>query len=148
MLAARSRCPSCVGNPKALSLDPFQTSVRILWAKPSRVPLAADPLLHLLVLFVFRFSQCREQFVVAVDAAAILWRARVASGQTGRMFECGVGRQDLFDEDLVLPTVAEVVFVDELLLRERREVRHGVRAQGQPIPWFVFWWAASGRPNA
>jgi hypothetical protein len=76
VLAARSRCPSCVGKPKVLSLDPFQTSVRILRDKPCRVPLAADALLHLLVLFVFRVSQCREQFVVAVDAAAILWRAR------------------------------------------------------------------------
>ena len=109
-----------------LSLEPLQTSVRGLQVEPARVPLATDPFFHLLVLLVFRVSQCHQQFIVAVDAAGVLWRARVSSGQTERMSEGGVGRQDPFDKNLVLPTIAEVVFVNELPLRHRREVSHRV----------------------
>src|ERR1035441_1494013 len=110
----------------ALSLDPFQASVRMLKAEPCRVPRAANPFLHFLVLLVLWISHRVHKFGVTGASAAVLWRASVGSAQTDRMFEVRVGRQDLFDENLVLPTIAQVVFVNELLLRPRREIGHGV----------------------
>src|ERR1019366_7478492 len=110
----------------ALSLDPFQASVRGLKAKLRRIPRAPNPFLHFLVLLVLWISHRLHKVGVAGASAAILWRAGVGSAQADRMFEVRVGRQDLFDENLVLPTIAEVVFVNKLLLRPRREIGHGV----------------------
>ena len=88
--------PSCARNLKTLSLNPLQASVRILKAEPCRIPRAADPFLHFLVLLVFRVSQRRQQVVVAGDAAAVLWRAGVGPSHTDGMFEGRVQWQCLF----------------------------------------------------
>src|ERR1017187_5828684 len=124
--ALRNRCPACAESLEALSLDPFQASIRIFKTELCRVPCAPNPLLHFLVLLVLWISHRVHKFGVTGASAAVLWRAGVGSAQTDLMFEVGVGRQDLFDENLVLPTIPEVVFVNELLLRPRREIGHGV----------------------
>lgn len=72
-----------------------------------RVPRPANPFLHFLVLLVLWISQRRQQVVVAVGAAAILRWADVGSSQTDRMFEVGVGRQALFDLNIVLPATTQ-----------------------------------------
>src|ERR1019366_6964629 len=131
--ALRNRCPACAESPEALCLDPFQTSLSILKAEPCRVPRAADPFLHFLVLLVLWISHRVHKFSVAGASSAVLWRAGVGSAQTDRMFEVGVGRQDLFNENLVLPTIAEVVFVNKLPLRPRREIGHVVALLGQHL---------------
>jgi len=80
------------------------------------IELPADPLGQLLMAFVLEVGEGLKEFRVAADAAAILGRAGPRAGQAdGADLLAAVGWGDLFDLDLVLPAVADVVDVDELV---------------------------------
>ena len=70
---------------------------------------------------VFGMGDSIEQVVVAGNAAAILGRTGAGAGQTSDGFGRSA-RQDFFDEDFVLPTVTEVILVDQPVLGSMEQV--------------------------
>jgi hypothetical protein len=105
---------------------PFQFSqpeVGFPHVKGCGVERAAQPFLHGLVLRVFPVLENLKQVVVAPNAAAILRR----TGACAIEAECGrgdsrPGPKDFLDRDLVLPRIAEVVFVPEGVLLARSDL--------------------------
>src|SRR3990170_2063472 len=96
-------------------LEPLELPVYGIEIECLGIEVLPDPLGHLFVLFVFRVAQHREQAHVAPRPAAVLGRAGAFAGETGRVALAFLGRKNLLDLHLVLPAVAEVVFVDQLV---------------------------------
>ena len=71
---------------------------------------------------MFRVGDNFEHLVIAGDAAAIIRRTRICASQTNDVFETGFRRQHFFHDNLVLPAVAKIVFVDEFRLCSGRNV--------------------------
>jgi len=76
-----------------------------------RIELVTHPLTHLLVLFVRRVIQDLEQRLVAPWPAAILRRACALAAYASRIFPAFLTIRNLLQEDLVAPTVSEIIFV-------------------------------------
>src|SRR5262249_53743310 len=72
-----------------------------------------------------RFQKTR----VAPDAPAILGRTGPFTREADRVALPLVPRQDLFHEQLVLPTIPEIVFIKELALLTQPKRREGHRAR-------------------
>ena len=81
----------------------------------------AKPFQQFLIAAVFGVGDSFEQVVVAGDTTAILGRSGAGAGQTSDGFGRSA-RQDFFDEDFVLPTVTEVILVDQPVLGGMEQV--------------------------
>jgi hypothetical protein len=66
-----------------------------------------------LVLFVAGVGEDCFEVGVSPGAAAVLWWAGAFRGAERRVVDLGVGVKEVFDHDLVLPVIAEVVGVAE-----------------------------------
>lgn len=73
----------------------------------------AEPFEHLLVFVVAGVGEDLFEVRVSPGAAAVLWWAGSLRGHEDRVVDVRVGIEQVFDEDLVLPVVAEVVGVAE-----------------------------------
>jgi hypothetical protein len=94
----------------------LELPVDLVLIKDVRIELASHPFQHLVMLGVLWIADRFQKTRVAPDAPAILGRtgpfAREADGVTLPL----VPRQDLFHEQLVLPAIPEIVFIEELVL--------------------------------
>lgn len=73
----------------------------------------AEPLEHVLVFVVGGVGEDLPEVGVAPGAAAVLGRAGSLGGDQCGVVGVGIGVEQVFDGDLVLPVVAEVVGVAE-----------------------------------
>ena len=73
----------------------------------------AQPPEHLLVFVVVGVGEDAPEVRVSPGAAAVLWRAGALGDDQDRVGDVRVGVEQVFDDDLVLPVVAEVVGVAE-----------------------------------
>lgn len=80
-----------------------------------RVEVAADPLDECRVALVGRIGDGDEELLVAPRAAAVLGRACRLAGEASRHLVDLAAGEDLLDDDVVVPVVAEVVDVAELV---------------------------------
>src|SRR5262245_2392902 len=74
-----------------------------------------QPFEHVGVFLGVRIGQCGLQVLVPPGTAAVLWWARALAGCAHRAGHRGAGREDLLQGDVVLPVVAEVVGVADLV---------------------------------
>ena len=81
----------------------------------------AEPLEPLGVVLAGRLSQRVEQLSVAEGPAAVVRRRGPPAVEAVRGVDGRVGRQDVLDDDVVLPVVAEVVAVEQLRSLARRD---------------------------
>jgi hypothetical protein len=88
----------------------------------ARIKLVAEPLEHLLIIFVLRIFDSLQEFVVAPDAATVFRRTGVLSIQADRILHFRVSGKDLLDDDFMRPAVAKIVFVNKGRLFMSREV--------------------------
>ena len=70
------------------------------------------PLEQFFALGMLRVSHGFDQVFVTGDAAAVLRRTGAGAGQAGDG-PVGDPREEFLDKDFILPTVAEVVLVDD-----------------------------------
>src|SRR5258705_12574358 len=75
-----------------------------------------------------------DHFKVATNPAAILRGAGVRAGETNGMFALGIGRQNLLDEYLVLPAVAEIVLINKIAFHRRSHFSDGVAFLADGLP--------------
>jgi hypothetical protein len=87
--------------------------VRAVEVEELRIPVSGDPFAPVVVIGMPGVGHRVEKVCIAGLAAHVLRRARPCTAQAARRRRTGAGRQDLFDRDLVLPGVTEVVLVDE-----------------------------------
>ena len=90
------------------------------------IKVLGKPLLPGRVFLVFRIFEDLQKIFISPRSAAIL--RRTGSGY----FETDGGhspfcRQDLFHQQLVFPTVSEVVFIEDLVLEGKGEILEGDR---------------------
>ena len=90
-----------------------QFAVHGIEVEPLRVKLAADPFQHILVALVLRVAYRLKELGVAPDPAAVLGRARPLTLDAAGILDLRLWVQGLFEDDLVLPGIAEVIFVGE-----------------------------------
>ena len=96
------------------TFEPPEAVVDCCKVKVSRIPGAADPFFHGFVLLVLGIAERLEEVALeARDAAGIFRRTRVRARQTDWMLELWIGWKDFFEEEVVNPTVAEIVFVKD-----------------------------------
>src|SRR5436190_23446406 len=86
---------------------------------------------------VLGVAQDFEQIVIAVNATAIFWRTGVRAGQTNGALEHRIARQYLFSYYFMLPVIAEIIFVNEFLLRDGCKVGHCVTSFVQRFAAYV-----------
>src|SRR5271157_5442825 len=91
-----------------------QLTVHGLEVELFRVELAADPFLHLPVVRVLRVRYRFQEIGVARDPAYVLRWTRSCPFEAPGILDLGLWFQRLFQGDLMLPGVAEVVLVDDL----------------------------------
>src|SRR5271157_4762468 len=90
-----------------------QLTVHGLEVELFRVELAADPFLHLPVVRVLRVRYRFQEIGVARDPAYVLRWTRSCPFEAPGILDLGLWFQRLFQGDLMLPGVTEVVFVGE-----------------------------------
>ena len=90
----------------------MERTIDVVGIEGERVELSASPLEHVLMLWVPGIVHHLEEMVVARRAANILRRTRTAPGQNHRIARRWNAGNDLLEEELVLPSVAEIVIVD------------------------------------
>src|SRR5438445_6898120 len=74
---------------------------------------ATDPLHHVLVLGMRGIADRSEEIGISRNAAAVVGRAGALAADAARHRNARGGREDFFEHDLVLPSVAEIVLVDD-----------------------------------
>jgi hypothetical protein len=62
------------------------------------------------MLFVFRMGNCRDEVLVSGRPADVFRQARALAGDTQRIRPVRHGLAGRFDDDAMLPAVAEIVF--------------------------------------
>ena len=75
----------------------------------------ADPFCQLGEAFVLGICDGVEQFGITKGTAAVLRRTAAAHLDEARIEHAGFGIDEAFDRDRVLPSVAEIVEIDEFL---------------------------------
>src|SRR2546427_6574994 len=89
-----------------------ERAVDFLDVEGSGVEVPAGPLQHFVVLRMLGVLHHLQEMVVARQTADVLRRTGAAPGQNHRVaFRCGA-RNDLFEQEFVLPAIAEIVVVD------------------------------------
>ena len=78
------------------------------------IVLAADPIAHFLMLFMVGIGEGGEEFIKTRDASAVVRRTRETSIDTDWAVHIREERQQLLEDDCVLPVITEVIGVDEL----------------------------------
>src|SRR5665811_972752 len=101
------------GSAKPSGRRQLEGLVRAVEVEELRIPSSADPFAPVVVIGMPGVGQRLEEVCVAGPAAHVLRRARPCTFQAAGRRRTWAGREDLFDHDLVLPGVTEVVFVDE-----------------------------------
>jgi hypothetical protein len=115
-----SAVPSGCRHPECL--------VRAVEVEELWIPVFADPFAPFVVIGMLGIGHRVEKVCVAGPAAHVLRRARPCTFQAARRRRTGAGRKDLFDHDLVLPGITEVVLVDEPIALFRQGTE----------PWLAF----------
>src|SRR6185312_11365083 len=91
--------------------------------EPLRIELATGPGEHALVLLVVWIGNLRHERGVAGTPADILRRARALAAGHARVSHTGLRLLDRLEDDVMLPAIAKVVFVDESILGALQEIR-------------------------
>jgi hypothetical protein len=91
-----------------------QAQIGVFHIEEFGVELLAEFFDHLIVFGMFRVGEDFQEIIVTPDAANILRRAGAFALQTYGILRALLDGQDGFDVDGVFPTVAEIIFVDEL----------------------------------
>jgi hypothetical protein len=92
-------------------------AVHRLRIKGSCINALAGPLNHLIVIGMSGVLDRLEKVIVAGKTPDVLGRARPPTAHHDRVPLAGDSREDPFQHDLMLPAIAEVVLVEELVLR-------------------------------
>lgn len=74
---------------------------------------AAGPVDDMLEIFVSGLEDDFEELLVAAGAANVFGRATPCAVQTDWGYEFGIGWADLFEQDLMVPIVAEIVEIGD-----------------------------------
>lgn len=119
----------------------------------------AQPVKHVLVLFVAGIGEDVFEFGVSPGAAAVLWWAGSLRGNQDGVVGLGIEVEQFFDDDLVLPVIAEVIGVAEsvvdaadqlaesdLPLVDEPELGSGTPNSSGPLEKQCMWWSC--QPNA
>ena len=78
------------------------------------IEIAADPVVHFLMLFMVGIGEGVEEFIKPRDASTVVRRTRETSIDTDWDGHIRQERQQLLEDDCVLPVITEIVGVDEL----------------------------------
>ncbi|HEY2858088.1 MAG TPA: hypothetical protein VGJ21_06710 [Terracidiphilus sp.] len=78
------------------------------------IEIAADPVAHFLMLFMVGIGEGVEEFIKPRDASTVVRRTRETSIDTDWAGHIRQERQQLLEDDGVLPVITEIVGVDEL----------------------------------
>jgi hypothetical protein len=78
------------------------------------IEIAAHPVAHFLMLFMVGISEGVEEFIKPGDATAVVGRTRETSIDTDWAGHIRQERQQLLQDDCVLPVITEIVRVDKL----------------------------------
>src|SRR5262249_22448591 len=94
----------------------LELPVDLVQIKGLRIKLAPDPFQHLLMLGVLRILYSVQKARVPPDTTAILRRTGTFACEAYRVaLPCFVG-EHLFNEQLVVPAIAKVILLEELVL--------------------------------
>src|SRR5215475_14588733 len=94
----------------------LELPVDLVQIKGLRIKLAPDPVQHLLMLGVLRIVDRVQKARVPPDTTAILGRTGAFACEAYRVaLPCFVG-EHLFNEQLVVPAIAKVILIEELIL--------------------------------
>src|SRR4051812_1222136 len=89
-------------------------SINFLNREGLGIEIAADPVAHFLMLFMVGIGEGIEEFMEPRDATAVVRRTRETSIDTDWAGHIRQERQQLLEDDGVLPVITEIVGVDEL----------------------------------
>ena len=79
-----------------------------------RIEIAADPVAHFLMLFMVGIGEGVDELIKPKDASAVVRWTRETSIDTDWIGRTRHERQQLLEDDCVLPVITEIVGVDEL----------------------------------
>ena len=99
----------------------FQGAVHSIHAEFSRIKILFQPLDQMLVIRVLGIGNHSQQVIISINAATILWRTGILARSADGISHGWIRRQNLLNEDVVQPTVTEIIFVEELFPRCRSE---------------------------
>src|SRR5206468_12780499 len=111
--------------------------------KAFRIELAADPAKHGSMLVVTWIGDGADELGIARDAADILWRGRALARYDAGVSSARLRVVDGFKNNVMLPTIAEIVLVDETVFGQLQQVdeagtaladhRHAVLVIRRPV---------------
>ena len=99
--------------------------VRLANIEGLRIERSADPLHHVLVLGMPRVCKSLEELYIPNVAPNVFRRAGALSSLDHRVATVIPGRQDRLEDHIMLPAVAEVVFVGQPVLGSAKHVTDG-----------------------
>jgi len=88
--------------------------INFLNRKGLGIEIAADPIAHFLMLFMVGVGESVEEFIKPGDASTVVRRTRETFIDTDWAGHIRQERQQLLEDDCVLPVITEIIDVDEL----------------------------------
>src|SRR5438552_3934360 len=96
-----------------ISVETGQRRVHALSVELLGVEFATNPFQPLFVLWVVRVIQDLEELSIAPDATDVLGRTGSPAFEADRVCHTGLRLQQLLDDEVVLPSVAKVIFIQQ-----------------------------------